>query len=176
VQLSIVSQGVFANGIKGMVSAGDGDGDNIGETYIVDSAGTLWWGEEGQPLMQVSETGDFNYAGLLMAGGATGEVFLLPFIPPVPGDFDADGDVDGADFVTWQTHFPTSSGATLAQGDADGDGDVDGADFVVWQTNFPFTASAGASPIPEPAAVWLCVAAMLAMATRSSYRSRRRQP
>jgi hypothetical protein len=76
------------------------------------------------------------------------------------GDFDGDGDVDGADFVAWQTNFPTASGATLAGGDADGDGDVDGADFVVWQTNFPFTPSPGASPVPEPAGVVLaCLAA-----------------
>ncbi|MCC7084995.1 MAG: putative Ig domain-containing protein [Pirellulales bacterium] len=64
--------------------------------------------------------------------------------PAQPGDFDSDGDVDGADFVAWQTNFPKSSGATLAQGDADSDADVDGADFVVWQTNFPTTPSAGA--------------------------------
>jgi ELWxxDGT repeat protein len=64
--------------------------------------------------------------------------------PPHPGDFDTDGDVDGADFVAWQTNFPKPSGATFAQGDADGDGDVDGADFVVWQTNFPFSPSGGA--------------------------------
>lgn len=68
----------------------------------------------------------------------------------VPGDFDTDGDVDGADFVAWQTNFPKPSGATLAQGDADGDGDVDGADFVVWQTNFPTPTGPGASPVPEP--------------------------
>lgn len=68
----------------------------------------------------------------------------------VPGDFDSDGDVDGADFVAWQTHFPMASGATLAQGDADGDGDVDGADFVVWQTYFPTAAGPGSSPVPEP--------------------------
>lgn len=68
----------------------------------------------------------------------------------VPGDFDGDGDVDGADFVAWQTHFPTGSGAALADGDADGDGDVDGADFVVWQTNFPFIPGPGASAVPEP--------------------------
>jgi hypothetical protein len=72
-----------------------------------------------------------------------------------PGDFDGDGDVDGADFVAWQTSFPLASGATLAQGDADGDGDVDGADFVVWQTNFPFTPAPGTAPVPEPGAVWL---------------------
>jgi hypothetical protein len=72
----------------------------------------------------------------------------------VPGDFDSDGDVDGADFVAWQTNFPKATDATLAQGDADGDGDVDGADFVVWQTNFPFTPGPGATAVPEPSA-WL---------------------
>jgi hypothetical protein len=70
----------------------------------------------------------------------------------VQGDFDSDGDVDGADFVAWQTNFPKESGASLAQGDADNDGDVDGADFVVWQTNFPFTPGTGTTPVPEPAA------------------------
>jgi hypothetical protein len=77
--------------------------------------------------------------------------------PLHPGDFDADGDVDGADFVAWQTNFPKESGATPAQGDADNDGDVDGADFVVWQTNFPFTPSGGTSAVPEPSALVLCI-------------------
>jgi hypothetical protein len=80
-----------------------------------------------------------------------------------PGDFDSDGDVDGADFVAWQTNFPKPTGATLAQGDADGDGDVDGADFVVWQTNFPFSPGPGASPVPEPAAAFLAVISAVAM-------------
>jgi hypothetical protein len=75
---------------------------------------------------------------------------------PVPGDFDGDGDVDGADFVSWQTHFPKGSAATLAQGDADADGDVDGADFVVWQTHSPFTPNLGVAPVPEPAAIGYC--------------------
>jgi hypothetical protein len=81
-----------------------------------------------------------------------------------PGDFDGDGDVDGADFVAWQTNFPTATGATLAQGDADGDGDVDGADFVVWQTNFPFTPGPGAAPVPEPGAITLAGLATAAIA------------
>jgi hypothetical protein len=76
-------------------------------------------------------------------------------VSPHPGDFDSDGDVDGADFVAWQTNFPTATGATLAQGDADSDGDVDGADFVVWQTNFPFTPDPGAVAVPEPLGVTL---------------------
>lgn len=85
-----------------------------------------------------------------------------------PGDFDGDGDVDGADFVAWQTNFPTASGATLAQGDADADGDVDGADFVVWQTNFPFTPGPGVTSVPEPSAwlLWL-LGALMPLARRS---------
>jgi hypothetical protein len=81
---------------------------------------------------------------------------------PIPGDFDSDSDVDGADFVAWQTNFPKGSGATLAEGDADGDSDVDGADFVVWQTNFPYSpgpGNPGESPVPEPGSITLALAA-----------------
>jgi hypothetical protein len=80
-------------------------------------------------------------------------VFMVQRVGAVPGDFDADGDVDGADFVIWQTRFPSTINGTLATGDADKDFDVDGADFVVWQTNFPFTPGPGASPVPEPSSV-----------------------
>jgi hypothetical protein len=79
----------------------------------------------------------------------------------IPGDFDSDGDVDGADFVAWQTNFPKPSGATLAQGDADSDGDVDGADFVVWQTNFPYPPSPAV--VPEPSAIGLALLSVPAL-------------
>ncbi|MCC7084374.1 MAG: hypothetical protein IT427_05140, partial [Pirellulales bacterium] len=53
--------------------------------------------------------------------GGTGDLFR--YAPLVPGDFNGNGEVDGADFVAWQTHFPKASGALLSDGDADGDGD-----------------------------------------------------
>ena len=53
-----------------------------------------------------------------------------------PADFNGDGVVTGADFVIWQAHYPTASGATKADGDANGDGAVTGADFVIWQSNY----------------------------------------
>jgi hypothetical protein len=73
----------------------------------------------------------------------------------VPGDFDSDGDVDGADFVIWQTNFPKPDGANLSMGDADGDFDVDGADFVIWQSHFPTSPLPGSSPVPEPGGILL---------------------
>jgi MYXO-CTERM domain-containing protein len=90
----------------------------------------------------------------------------LSVIDAVPGDFDSDGDVDGADFVAWQSNFPKATGATLAQGDADSDGDIDGADFVVWQTHFPFTPGSAASPAPEPTALILALAAVAMLGCR----------
>jgi hypothetical protein len=53
-----------------------------------------------------------------------------------PGDFNGDGKVDGVDFLIWQSHYPTASGATPDGGDANGDGKVDGVDFLVWQANY----------------------------------------
>jgi glucose/arabinose dehydrogenase len=104
-----------------------------------------------------------------MGEGSNGEIYALfangqvvEFTSNiVAGDFDGDGDVDGADFVAWQTNFPLPSGATLANGDADRDGDVDGADFHFWQSNFS-EASGGSSPVPEPPAVCLMLLAVAA--------------
>lgn len=101
--------------------------------------------------------------GSLLPKGTSG--FLLTAIhpPTTPGDFDTDGDVDGADFVAWQTHFPIIAGATLKDGDADGDGDVDGADFVVWQTSFSSTPNGLSSPVPEPDGIAMVIAACASM-------------
>lgn len=81
--------------------------------------------------------------------------------PITTGDFDGDGDVDGADFVAWQTHYPLASGATLAQGDADGDGDVDATDFAAWQTAF---AGSPVNAVPEPGSIVLLVGSLIGLA------------
>src|SRR5690606_33311456 len=88
-----------------------------------------------QPMRVVYNPYNPNGVWLTTFGRGLRVGYINP--PTTAGDFDGDGDVDGADFVVWQTNFPKSTGGTLATGDADADGDVDGADFVVWQTNFP---------------------------------------
>jgi hypothetical protein len=87
----------------------------------------------------------------------------------VDADFDEDGDVDGADFLTWQRGLGVTGGATHNQGDADGDGSVTGNDLTLWQRLGP--AGAGlASAIPEPQALTLLA---LAAALVSTCRFRR---
>lgn len=58
--------------------------------------------------------------------------------PVLPGDFDADGDVDGRDFLVWQRDFGDS---------------LDQADLADWQANFGTRSSPGMpsviSSVPE---------------------------
>jgi T5SS/PEP-CTERM-associated repeat protein len=130
------------------------------DSYAILSAGSMGGGS----FSEVTVTANSMNAGTFSIGFGTAGITLSNFVPSfIPGDFDADGDVDGADFVIWQTNFPAGSGHVLATGDADGDGDVDGADFVVWQTNFPYPPAAGVSPVPEPRA-WLSAIIAVAVA------------
>jgi hypothetical protein len=83
---------------------------------------------------------------------------------PSNGDFDGDGDVDGADFLTWQRGLGLTGQPDATTGDADDDGDVDAADLALWQSNFggvPAVAAVGA--VPEPASLALLAAGALAI-------------
>ncbi|MCC6491696.1 MAG: hypothetical protein IT424_01605 [Pirellulales bacterium] len=89
---------------------------------------------------------------------------ILEGVDPA-GDFDEDGDADGADFLRWQRQlgatglYPLSTPAA----DANADGIVDGLDLAYWQASALFSAAqsteAHASVVPEPRAWGLAVAA-----------------
>jgi hypothetical protein len=79
---------------------------------------------------------------------------------PASADFDADGDVDGADFTVWQRGLGTTGTAQPINGDANGDTNVDGADLAVWQAQFIGTsASSAVSAVPEPVSAALIISA-----------------
>ncbi|MBA3483780.1 MAG: hypothetical protein H0T51_18405 [Pirellulales bacterium] len=93
----------------------------------------------------------------------------LVVTPTEDADFDGDGDVDGADFLTWQRGL--GAAGDLADGDADGDMFVDGDDLVIWREQFgPGAATPAVGAVPEPS-TWamaaLACAGCLTMAAQS---------
>lgn len=81
-------------------------------------------------------------------------------------DFDADSDVDGKDFLTWQRGF--GGPGALADGDANGDGTVDDSDLAIWESQFgmPVPLSAAIATIPEPTALGLLLIATSCLLNR----------
>jgi hypothetical protein len=86
---------------------------------------------------------------------------IAPAAAVADADFDNDGDVDGADFLTWQRGVGV--GTTNAAGDADGNGSVNGADLAIWKSNFGPDATVAIASIPEPSAVCLGMLAAAAV-------------
>ena len=72
-------------------------------------------------------------------------------------DFDGDGVVDGADFLTWQRGFGAAT--THRQGDANRSGAVDANDLAIWRSQFGGGVVAAASAIPEPSGGLVAIAA-----------------
>jgi endonuclease/exonuclease/phosphatase family metal-dependent hydrolase len=130
---------------------------------LLDGSGTVVAGSslEQTAQMLTDTAGQFQAVWEIVAGdedlpGATDETLTVTLTGEVwlPGDFDADLDVDGSDYGVWASHLGLTSGATRAMGDADYDGDVDTDDFGIWSGNNGMGGGAMAS-VPEPASVSL---------------------
>jgi beta-glucanase (GH16 family) len=77
-------------------------------------------------------------------------------------DADGDGNVDGADFLSWQRGLGLNDGTTVADGDFNYDGRVDANDLAVWRTQLGVSLStmAAATSVPEPASLWLLISCL----------------
>ena len=71
---------------------------------------------------------------------------------PIPGDYDASGEVDASDYALWRQQFGTTVGEPGAGADGTGDGLVEASDYALWRENLPQPASA-AIATPEPASL-----------------------
>ncbi|MCA9236796.1 MAG: autotransporter-associated beta strand repeat-containing protein [Planctomycetales bacterium] len=83
----------------------------------------------------------------------TGELSVVEFAG-LPGDFNNDTKVNGADFLAWQRGYPAT---------------YDAADLADWQSNYGTTASfatSGAVPEPTGLALAACLAALAAAGLR----------
>jgi hypothetical protein len=88
-----------------------------------------------------------------------------------PGDYNADGVVDVADYNVWRSNSGLTSLAKLAA-DGNGNGVIDAADYVIWRSNLSGSGAALASAVPEPTSALLLTAiAGLLMPHRRRWRS-----
>jgi GH35 family endo-1,4-beta-xylanase len=90
-----------------------------------------------------------------------------------PGDYNADGIVDVADYVVWRS---TLGLTTDLRADGNGDGQIDEADLNVWRSRYGTVFGSGAASmnVPEPGSLLLLAVGSLAFASRRSMPNRKR--
>lgn len=136
--------------------AGDGWEPNVGDSFEILTANSV-----SGMFADVDDTFvDFDFEAIYEPTRVL--LTVTGRAPPVTGDFDGDGDVDGADFLAWQQNYGKSPNADPEDGDANGDGDVDDLDFADWKLGFgSSTANPAVGAVPEPATAALALMALV---------------
>ncbi|BBO35326.1 ELWxxDGT repeat protein [Lacipirellula parvula] len=107
------------------------DGTEQGTKLLYDFTGD---GGGSQPE-EMARVGDRLYV-VATTESTNSELWVADLTPPLSGDYDGNGRVDGGDFLAWQRGFGGS--ATPAGSGADGDvnGTVGAGDLAVWKEHF----------------------------------------
>jgi hypothetical protein len=121
----------------------------------LESSGTINWIE-----FQFYNTDSDFYPTMIPGARATDyyirSIEITGSAPPgVPGDYNGNGVVDGADYVLWRNGGPL-------QNEVDAPGTVNAADYTAWRARFGNISGAGSgllgSAVPEPGTFVLLVA------------------
>ena len=109
----------------------------------------------------LSDAADINDAGQITGQGLIGGQYHAYLLTPIaiPGDFNHDGTVDGADYIVWRKN----PGGIYTQND-----------FNTWRTHFGQTAGSGASAnatVPEPATFVMLFVTAAGVSTRRRLRT-----
>jgi hypothetical protein len=115
---------------------------------------------------------DSNVTLLPPAGAVSGSNTLtsltLMAVPSAPGDFNANGTVDAADYVLWRKTFGQIGAGLVADGN--GNNQIDQGDFNVWRAHFGQTAGSTSTTVnatvPEPSPLALLFIGILRFSRR----------
>jgi GH35 family endo-1,4-beta-xylanase len=137
-----------------MSAEGDADPNDDWDTQlnaIVDENGAIsfdgYWGDYELAI------GDAMFDLELLKGMSRYSLVVAP------GDYNADGSVDAADYTVWRDSLGSTENLLA---DGDGDGMIDAGDYDVWKVNFGAVYTSGgetAASLPEPASALLSLAA-----------------
>ncbi len=135
-ELEAMNPGIFNPGTQVIFTRGDINGDGVVDgSDITELTGAI-----AAPTALLDEWYDLTADGVINNDDLTE---LQSIIGTTPGDFDGDGDVDGADFLVWQRT----------------DGSVSG--LSDWQGNYGFGSLAASAAsnvaVPEPSSLLLCL-------------------
>jgi hypothetical protein len=161
------------------VATGDFNGDGKLDVVTTESDADVWLGNGDGTLREprpfatgtgpvAIAVGDFNGDGrpdVAVANRLSNTVSVLlndgvwQQAPPLPGDYNRNGEVDAADQVLWRHTLGESVAAPYDGADGDGDGVVDQDDRGVWMANFgrmlpPPAAGSGMMVATESEAQW----------------------
>ena len=115
----------------------------VGNAFTIITAGEGVVGEFDNLVLPGGYQWQVNYQ-------ANAVVLQVLGLGALAGDFNADGNINAADLVTWKQGFGTI---------------YDGADFLDWQRNVG-AGSGGAAAVPEPGAAALVTIGLAAIALR----------
>ncbi len=129
-------------------------------TYIDGSSGWLLQGATGIAMVNGQE---WIIGNGVLNGNGVSHAFLMR--PAMPGDANADGQVDVNDLTIVLTNFG-QTGMSWSQGEFTGDGTVDVNDLTIVLANYGSGASSAASltAVPEPGAMVMLIIGLIGLA------------
>lgn len=142
-----------------------GDNPSFGHAFIgfVDP--------DGFSSVVLTGTLEVNEENMLEGGnifGADDFSIAIADEPTLPGDYNADGQVNIADYTVWRNHLGAPDSVLPTGSTNDASGYVDAGDYATWKANFGATSGANGlatTAIPEPCTAGMCLAIAVGLVT-----------
>jgi peroxidase len=135
------------------------DGDRL---FYRGAAAGLYSGNALNPdIAAIVDLDHLTLGNVILANTSISHVQKNVFFVPTPGDFNGDGLVDAADYITWRRALGTDN----IWVDGDGNGTVGPEDYDVWRAHFNATSAVAGgtsefiAQVPEPPTLMLLLLA-----------------